>query len=351
VLQSLLDQNLLLPCLAIGAIVLILVGLRAGWSAQSWFAKRREATLRVELRDAKAHAPNLASTLRMRDQTISALQDDNRDLRAGFGNIQREKNELERKLQTANGRLAHLSEEVATLRGGNSFLEDTVLDADGADPSGSPSQGDSAQKTEDQLRLARAQTAYLKLQTALTEKTSRIAELERDLESAHISTSGLTKVQYDALGEALKRAEATIAEQAQTLAALEEQKTTLEALAERRSRTNHTVREAEREAQARVRKLETELEQTCKTLSAREASIHRLFQELRDNQDTLRDTRERVSDLQNELAAREQALSDLQSLLSNLQRQVEEGAAAKSQTMTWQQTTKSGMPQHHPGSG
>ncbi len=313
-LQSLLDQNLLLPYIAVATLLVTAIMLRIGWSMKSWFAKRREVNLRYELRDAKAATPNLASTLRLRDETIKQLQDEHRDLRTGFANVQREKEEFARKLQSTTAHLASLTEELTALRGGKSFANSFDVDVDEDAITATQYNENPAQLQE---CLSRAEAAYTKLQTALAEKNHRISTLEASLTSATTLTSGLTQVQYDALAEKLQRAETTAIAQEQRLASLEEQKNILESLAERLSRSNHVVREAEREAQSLIRKLEHELEDTTKTLNARDASIHRLFQELRDNQDALHEAHTQIAALQQQLSDRELLVSQLRLNLVN----------------------------------
>lgn len=313
-LQSLLDQNLLLPYLGIAAAVMAVFAIRIGWSLQAFFARRRETALRGELRDARTSAPALASNLRMREETIRQLQDDNRDLRAGFTGVEREKTELERKLQALNTRVRGLTEELAALRGSSSSFD---IEGMGEAPVPVSPVDEDAEALRG--RLQRIEASYGKLQNALNDKTNRIATLEQRLEAVESGTDRPTRVQYDALTEKLRRAEATVVEQAASIAQLEEQKTTLENLAERRSRTNHVVREAEREAQTKNRRLEEELDTATKTLAARDASIHRLFQELRDTQDALRDAREDIAGLRATLETRDASLADLRETLARLE--------------------------------
>jgi chromosome segregation protein len=239
-----------------------LLGAVVGWAIRQSAARSKEASLKLNVLDAKAAVPKLESSIRNRDQQVSTLEDQVSALRT-------REHELTELLERQRGESAKHERD---LRNANSELH--VLrsgsEADGelyADDQAAPASGDSDLVE----RATRAEERYESLKRGLIERDDRILELEAKLEDG--DGAAVPAEQLDALETAkselrvqLGARDDTIKQLNQRLEDEAERREVLESLAKGRS-------EAKLEQREKLASYEAELPALRKTLAERDSMI------------------------------------------------------------------------------
>lgn len=244
-------------------------------------AKKREESLKRDVLDAKASVPQLESGIRNRDQQISRLQEEIKDLNDRSNDLLRRQDAQNNELRRAQREVKNLTSELNAVRGVRRSEDNLVMDGFEDEAAGEP--GDSPVVTQ----LKKTEALYDKLKGALIKRDERIEELERLLQGER-PAADVDAISLEASPVAeLKPLENRIGEQAgiietlqEQLSALRKEKEMLEDLASRRSKSNRALKDATAEIEARVPELEKQIGERDQTIVAREASIKRLLGEV-----------------------------------------------------------------------
>lgn len=309
-LEKLIESQLLLPLIAVGAVVLAVAFFKLGWSFKAFGARRREAVLQKDIRDAKASVPQLESNFRSREQLIVRLQDDLQAQKDRIGQIQGEQAERERQLKSAQTELRHLTSELSAIKGKSTDSRDIDLHSfDGEVTSAAENLSPLAAK------LKAAEQLYDKMKAAVIERSARIDVLERLLKEAESGVSSgepamLSNDEIDSLHRQLAQSNRSIAELNAQVAQLKQEKEMVEELARKRSKANRSLKDSKSDVEARKIELEQAVETHQKTISDRELSIHRLLSEVQVIRKNLRDSVEEAHRLMRANQAKDEALAE-----------------------------------------
>ncbi len=309
-LEEMIESQLLLPLIAVGALVLAVVFFKLGWSIKAFGARRRETALRKDIRDARTSVPQLESNVRSREQWVTRLQDDLQSQRERLGQLQSEHTERERLLKSAHSEISHLTNELSAIKGKSADSRDIdweTLDAEAGSASEELSPLAGKLKTTEKL--------YDKLKVALIERSARIEVLERLLKEAESGSSSgepakLVTAEIDALHRQLDQRNRSISDLNTQLAQLKQEKDMVEALAQKRSKSNRTLKDSNSDIEVKKLELEQAIEIHLKTISDRELSIHRLLGEVQVVRRNLRDSVEETHQLKRAGQAKDDALAE-----------------------------------------
>jgi len=309
-LEELIEKQLLLPLIAVGALALSLACFRLGWAIKSFGARRREAALHKEVRDARTSVPLLESNIRSREQLVARLQDELQSQKERSVQLQSEHAERERQLKNALTEVRHLTHELRAIKGKSVDSSDIDLEtlaeaADAASGVLSPLAG----------KLRVTEQLYDKLKMALIERSERIEVLEQLVKEAESGNSSgdpsmLSGQEIDALQRQLDQRNRSIVELNAQVAQLKQEKDMVEALAQKRSKSNRSLKDSKSDVEARKLELEQAVEAHQKTISDRELSIHRLLSEVQVVRKNLRDSVEEAHRLKRANQARDEALAE-----------------------------------------
>ncbi len=273
-LEKLIENQLLLPLMAVCALVLAVAFFKLGWSFKAFGSRRRETVLQKDIRDAKVSVPQLESNLRSREQLIVRLQDDLQAQRDRMGQLQSEHAERERQLRSVQTEVRHLTNELSAIKGKSIDSRDIDLDLLGG-------QEISAAENLSPLaaKLKTAEQLYDKMKAAVIERSARIEVLERLLKEAESGISSgepamLSSAEIDALHRRLDQSNRSISELNAQVAQLKQDKEMVEELAQKRSKANRSLKDSKSDVEARKTELEQAVETHQKTISDRELSIH-----------------------------------------------------------------------------
>lgn len=309
-LEKLIENQLLLPLIAVGALVLAVAFFKLGWSIKSFGARRRETALQKDVRDAKTSVPQLESNIRSREQLIVRLQDDLQAQRDRLGQVQGEHAERERQLKSAQTEVRHLTSELSAIKGKATDSRDIDLDAFDGETTAAP---DSLSPLAAKLKAA--EQLYDKMKAAVIERSARIDVLERLLKDAERGGSSgepamLSNAEIDALHRQLAQNNRAISELNAQVAQLKQEKEMVEELAQKRSKANRSLKDSKSDVEARRIELEQAVETHQKTISDRELSIHRLLSEVQVIRKNLRDSVEEAHRLMRANQAKDDALTE-----------------------------------------
>ena len=289
-LEKLIENQLLLPLMAVCALVLAVAFFKLGWSFKAFGSRRRETVLQKDIRDAKVSVPQLESNLRSREQLIVRLQDDLQAQRDRMGQLQSEHAERDRQLRSVQTEVRHLTNELSAIKGKSIDSRDIDLDLLGG-------QEISAAENLSPLaaKLKTAEQLYDKMKAAVIERSARIEVLERLLKEAESGISSgepamLSNAEIDALHRRLDQSNRSISELNAQVAQLKQDKEMVEELAQKRSKANRSLKDSKSDVEARKIELEQAVETHQKTISDRELSIHRLLSEVQTARKNLRDS-------------------------------------------------------------
>ena len=307
-LEKLIVSQLLLPLIAVGALVLALACFKLGWSFKSFGARRRETALQKDIRDARISVPQLESTLRSREQLLARLQDEVQAQKGRYIQLQGEQTERERLLKGAQTEIRHLTHELSAIKGKSvdSLEFDLGLSNDAV---GSVSEATSSLAE----KLQSTEKLYEKLKAAVIERSQRIEVLERQLQEAEGGFSlgepaMLSNAEIDALHRQLDQRNRSISDLNAQVAQLKQEKEMVEDLAQKRSKSNRSLKDSKTDVEARKLELEQAVATHQKTISDRELSIHRLMSEVQVVRKNLRDSVEEAHRLKRANAVKDDAL-------------------------------------------
>ncbi len=289
-LEELIENHLLLPLIAVAALVLAVISFRLGWAFKAFGANRREVSLQRDVRDAKASVPLLESNIRSREQLVARLQDELQAQKERSVRLQTEHAERERQLKNAQTEVRHLTHELHAIKGKSVDSRDIDLEALASETGLAP--GESS-LLADKLRVT--EQLYDKLKAALIERSQRVEELERlvrDGESTNSpgDPSVLSSAEVDALQRQLDQRNRSVTELNAQVAQLKQEKDMVEALAQKRSKSNRSLKDSKSDVEAKKLELEQAVEEHQKTIVDRELSIHRLLSEVQVVRKNLRDS-------------------------------------------------------------
>ncbi|MEM8768307.1 MAG: hypothetical protein AAGE43_12730 [Pseudomonadota bacterium] len=318
--------NLLSSPVLIGLVLVVAVLCFAVGRLSTAGAKKREATLKRDVLEAKASVPQLESTVRNRDQQITRLQEEIKDLTERTSGMLRDQDKQSNELRRAEREVKNLTSELNAVRGVRQADDNLMMD--GFDDEVPAEPGDSAALTQ----LKKTEALYEKLKGALIKRDERIEELEMLLsgERSHESDSASLDAPSS---EEVQALEAKTSAQAETIASLSEQvaeltreKEMLEDLANRRSKSNRALKDATAEIEAQVPALKETIAEKDKTITAREASIKKHLNEAESFRGALSERDAQIEALTADVAAQTAAAQ-----ASAAQQKALEGAMAEQQ--------------------
>ena len=319
-LANMLSSPALIGLVLVVAVIAYVVG-RLSMSG----AKKREATLKRDVLDAKASVPQLESTVRNRDQQITRLQEEIKDLTDRTGGMLRDQDKQANELRRAEREVKNLTSELNAVRGVRHADDNLMMD--GFEDEAPAEPGDSAVVKQ----LKKTEVLYEKLKGALIKRDERIEELELLL-SGERSHDAVAAEEDDApSSEAVRTLEAKTSAQAETITSLSEQvaelnreKEMLEDLANRRSKSNRALKDATAEIEAQVPALKESIAEKDQTIAVREASIKKHLDEVESMRGELSERDARIEALRADVAAQTAAAD-----ASREQQKVLEGTVAK----------------------
>lgn len=321
-LEKLIESQLLLPLIAVGALVQAVVFFKVGWSLKSMGARRRETTLQKDIRDAKTSVPQLESTIRSREQLVARLQDEFQTQQERSAQLLSEQAQRERLLKTAQNEIRHLTHELSAIKGKSisSHESDFELSDDAV---GMPS-ATSSPLVE---KLKATEKLYEKMKAAVIERSVRVEELERQLGDGEGGIGSgeqgmLSNAEIDALHRQLDQRNRSISELNAQVAQLKQEKDMVEELAQKRSKANRTLKDSKSDVEARKLELEQEVETHHKTISDRELSIHRLLSEVQVVRKNLRDSVEEAHQLKRTNEVKDKALAEALEIQQSLEQAI-----------------------------
>ena len=321
-LEKLIESQLLLPLIAVGALVLAVAFFKLGWSFKAFGARRRETALQKDIRDAKTSVPQLESNIRSREQLIVRLQDDLQAQKDRIGQIQGAQAERERQLKSAQTELSHLTSELSAIKGKSTDSPDIDLHSFDSDVT-------SAAENLSPLaaKLKAAEQLYDKMKAAVIERSARIDVLERRLKQAESGVSSgepamLSNAEIDSLRRQLAQSNRSISELNAQVAQLKQEKEMVEELAQKRSKANRSLKDSKSDVEARRIELEQAVETHQKTISDRELSIHRLLSEVQVIRQNLRDSVEEAHRLMRANQAKDEALAETNEAQGSLEQAI-----------------------------